>query len=155
MLFYGRHHEDAQILKARCFYDAVYDSNMSEYLRHYMQLCLVLFYDTFGNLEIDKAVQYFDYFIGSIRIEKYYVRQEAIKNSLMLEVDNNLLDVIAHSYLPEEVFDFISGQKHVKDIYEKENLKPDNGVRYKYKGRVISFYGKNEDRLSNRLEWIR
>jgi hypothetical protein len=154
LLFYKNDIQDNNIQIVRKFYNVVYDSNMSEYLRHYIQLCLVMYYDTFGSLEIDKAVQYFDYFIGSIRINKYYVRQEAIKNSLLLS-DNNLLDVIAHSYLPEEVFYFISRQNQVKEIYENENLKADNGVRDKYKNRVISFYNLKETKLTKRIEWIK
>lgn len=154
ILFYKSDIEDKNIKWVRKFYNSVYNSNMSEYLRHYIQLCLVMYYDTFGSVEIDKAVQYFDYFIGSIRIEKYYVRQEAIKNSL-LQSDNNLLDVIAHSYLPEEVFDFISRQNQIKTIYENENLKADNGVRDKYKHRVISFYNLQESKLTKRIEWIK
>lgn len=154
LLFYKTHIEDSGIQKVRMFYSEVYNSNMSEYLRHYIQLCLVMYYDTFGSLEIDKAVQYFDYFIGSIRIEKYYVRQEAIKNSL-LQSDNNLLDVIAHSYLPEEIFDFISKQNQVKTIYKNENLKADYGVRDNYKNRVISYYGLKENKLTKRIEWIK
>lgn len=154
LLFYKTDIEDSNIQMVRTFYSEIYSSNMSEYLRHYMQLCLVIYYDTFGSLDIDKAVQFFDYFIGSIRIQKYYVRQEAIKNSL-LQSDNNLLDVIAYSYLPEEVFDFISIQNQVKAIYENENLKSDNGVRDKYKNRVISYYGLKENKLTKRIEWIK
>jgi hypothetical protein len=113
-----------------------------------------MYYDTFGSLDIYKAVQYFDYFIGSIRIEKYYVRRQAIKNSL-LQSDNNLLDVIAQSYLPEEVFEFISKQNHIKAIYENENLNEDNGVRDNYKKSVILFYGLKESKLRKRIEWIK
>lgn len=154
LLFYDTDIVDDNFEKVRKYYNSVYNSNMSEYLRHYMQLCLVMYYDTFGNLEIDKAVQYFDYFIGSIRIEKYYVRQEAVKNSL-LQADNNLLDVIAHSFLPEEVFDFISGQSHIENVYADENLKADNGVRYKYKKRILSYYEQSENKLTKRIEWIK
>ncbi|MGU9939137.1 DUF262 domain-containing protein [Empedobacter brevis] len=154
LLFYNIDVEDEKIKKIRSFYSEIYNSNMSEYLRHYMQLCLVMYYDTFGILGIDKAIQYFDYFIGSIRIEKYYVRQESIKNSL-LQSDNNILDVIAHSYLPEEVFDFISGQTRIKAIYENEDLKPDNGVRDKYRNRIISYYGLTETKLKKRIQWIK
>jgi hypothetical protein len=154
LLFYKAEIEDDNIRRVREFYDTVYDSSMSEYLRHYMQLCLVMYYDVFGSLEIYEAVQYFDYFIGSIRIGKYYVRQEAIKNSL-LQSDNNLLDVIAHSYLPEEVFGFILRQNNIKNIYENEDLRADDGVRGKYKNRVISYYGLSENRLIKRIEWIK
>ena len=154
LLFYKTDVEDNYVQKVQSFYNSIYDSNMSEYLKHYMQLCLVMYYDTFGSLEIYRAAQYFDYFIGSIRIEKYYVRQEAIKNSL-LQSDNNLLDVIAHSYLPEDVFDFISIQRKIKSIYENEDLKADNGVRDRYKKRVISYYGLKESKLTKRIEWIK
>jgi MoaA/NifB/PqqE/SkfB family radical SAM enzyme len=154
LLFHQPELKNSAIASVRDFYGKVYNNNMSEYLRHYMQLCLVVYYDSFGSIEIDKAIQYFDYFMGSIRVEKIYVRQEAIKNSLIY-ASNNLLDVIASAYLPEEVFDFIKSQQHIQDVYEKENLdKEDAGARNSYKKRIMTYYGKKETRLKNRIQWI-
>jgi hypothetical protein len=113
-----------------------------------------MYYDSFGSEQIGKAVQFFDYFIGSIRISKYYVRQEAIKNSL-IKSTNNLLDVIAHAYLPEEVFDFITSHDDIQTIYENEDLDNDYGVRDRYKSRLLKYYNKKENKLAKRLEWIK
>ncbi len=143
------------IVAVRKYYNSIYPINMSIFLRHYMQLCLVMFYDVFGENEIDIAIKYFDYFIGSIRIEKYYVRRQAVRNSLKKEYSNNLLDVIAHAYLPEEIFNFISDQPKVKSIYENEKLDNDGGVRSNYKNRVLAFFNKDDVTLRNRLLWIK
>lgn len=142
------------VIKTREYYNAIYTENMSVYLRHYMQLCMVMYYDVFGDSQMDTAIKYFDFLIGSIRIEKYYVKKEAVKNSLM-DSSNNLLDVIANAYLPEEVFEFIAEQKLPKEIYEKEKLEKDNGVRNNYKNRVMSYFNKNEKTLKDRLLWIK
>ena len=118
-----------------------------------MQLCMVMYYDTFGDAKIDEAVKYFDYLIGSIRVEKYYVKKEAVKNSL-IDNSNNLLDVIANAYIPQEVFEFITAQSKAKSIYENENLDNDNGVRNAYKNRVLSYFNQRETTLKERLQWI-
>lgn len=154
MFFSDIQYHSNEINKTKEFYNKIYTSNMSVFLRHYMQLCLVMYYDTFGDNQLSKAAYYFDYFIGSIRIEKYYVREEAVKNSLIRSSTNNLLDVIANGYLPEEIFDFIMAQHSIIDIYNKENLDNDNGVRNQYKQRVMRFFEKEEATLKNRLLWI-
>lgn len=154
MLFSESEIDSEEIQKTKEFYNKIYTSNMSVFLRHYMQLCLVMYYDTFGDNQLEKAAYYFDYFIGSIRIHKYYVREESVKNSLIRNTTNNLLDVIANGYLPDEIFDFIASQQSVIEIYKKEKLENDNGVRNQYKQRVIKFFRKDETTLKNRLLWI-
>lgn len=154
-LFFDEDNVESSVLKMRKYYNHIYTENMSLYLRHYMQLCLVLYYDSFGDGLIYKAIRFFDYFIGSIRVEKYYVKKEAVKNSLIKNSSNNLLDVIASAYMPQEIFDFISEQQSVKKIYENENLGKDNGVRWNYKKRVLSYFVYRENSLKNRLQWIR
>ncbi len=144
---------EVSVEKARKYYYEIYTEKMSIYLRHYMQLCMVMYYDTFGDAKIDEAVKYFDYLIGSIRVEKYYVKKEAVKNSL-IDNSNNLLDVIANAYIPQEVFEFITAQSRAKSIYENENLDKDNGVRNAYKNRVLSYFNQSETTLKDRLQWI-
>ena len=152
-LFSEKSTTEVSVIKAREYYCAIYTDKMSVYLRHYMQLCMVMYYDSFGEVEIDKAVKYFDYLIGSIRIEKFYVKKEAVKNSL-IENNNNLLDVIANAYLPQEIFEFITVQSNVKSIYENKDLKDDNGVRNAYKNRVLFYFNKSTTTLKERLQWI-
>ena len=144
---------EVSVIKARKYYYTIYTEKMSVYLRHYMQLCMVMYYDTFGDAKIDEAVKYFDYLIGSIRVEKYYVKKEAVKNSL-IDNSNNLLDVIANAYIPQEVFEFIIAQSKAKSIYENENLDNDSGVRNAYKNRVLSYFNQSETTLKERLQWI-
>lgn len=144
---------EVSVINAREYYYTIYTEKMSVYLRHYMQLCMVMYYDTFGDAKIDKAVKYFDYLIGSIRVEKYYVKKEAVKNSL-IENSNNLLDVIANAYIPQEVFEFIASQAKVKSIYENENLENENEIRKAYRNRVLSYFNQSETTLKERLQWI-
>jgi len=144
---------EVSVIKAREYYSSIYTEKMSVYLRHYMQLCMVMYYDTFGDAKIDEAVKYFDYLIGSIRVEKYYVKKEAIKNSLIAN-SNNLLDVIANAYIPQEIFEFITAQSKAKSIYENENLDNDYGVRNAYKNRVLSYFNQSKITLKERLQWI-
>lgn len=144
---------EVSVINAREYYYTIYTDKMSVYLRHYMQLCLVMYYDTFGDAKIFEAIKYFDYLIGSIRVAKYYVKKEAVKNSL-IENNNNLLDVIANAYIPQEVFEFITSQAKVKSIYENENLENENEIRKAYRQRVLAYFNQSETKLKERLQWI-
>jgi hypothetical protein len=135
---------------------------MSEYLRYYMQMCLVAYYDNFKEEQLFKAIQLFDYYLGAIRLEKYYVRQEAIKNSLK-NASNSLLDVICNAYLPEEVFAFINTAKSTENIYVKSaflNGKKEvkNSVIDRYIHRICGFYDKDQSKrlneIKSRKQWI-
>lgn len=155
MLLFSKDAHSEEVEETRKYYQAVYDRDMSEYLRHYMQLCLVMYYDSFGEEKLSEAIKHFDYFMGGIRLSKYYVRQEAIKNSLMHGVSNNLLDVIATAYTPEEVFDFIKSQEGVKETYRKIDLSNDRSlVKKRYVRRVIKANGRESENIKNRWEWI-
>lgn len=145
--------KNAELVKSRGFYDIVYSKSMSPFLCAYMQLCLILYYDVFKDKEISRAIQYFDYFIGSIRLEKYYVRKESVKNSL-LEAQNNLLDVITQAYLPQEIFEFISNEPSTKIKYAKIKIEELNTIRHKYIDRVTKCYEGEVD-IINRLQWIK
>lgn len=147
------------------FYNTIYTKDMSEYLRYYMQMCLVAYYDNFGEEKLFEAVQYFDYYIGSLRLEKYYVRYEAVKNSLK-EAELNLIDLIINAYLPNEVFNFIKDSQSIEAVYlEKKFLndkgKLKNSVIERYIKRVCSYYGidtsENEylNEFKSRKQWIR
>ncbi len=157
LFFSPSENRPTSIENAKVFYDSIYTSDMNIYLRHYMQLCLVAYYDSFGIEFIEKAVQHFDYFIGSLRLGKYYVRSQAVKNSLR-DSQNNLLDIIMNAYLPEEIFDFIKSEKGVEKIYtEKKYLKEGkylNHVVGRYVERVSSFYKKENDDFINRKLWM-
>ena len=128
-------------------------------------MCLVAYYDNFGEEKLFEAVQYFDYYIGSLRLEKYYVRHEAVKNSLQ-NAELNLIDLIINAYLPIEVFNFIKVSKSNDDVYwnrkflnDKGELK--NSVIERYIKRVCSYYdvdtGKSKylHEFKSRKQWIK
>ncbi len=153
------------VQKSLEFYNVIYTNDMSEYLRYYIQMCIVAYYDNFGEDRIFEAIQYFDYYIGSIRLDKYYVRSEAVKNSLK-NAELNLIDLINSAYLPHEIFSFISNVKPVDEIYsdkkflnEKRQLK--NSVIERYIKRVFGFYNveaSHPEYLNNfrsRMQWIK
>jgi len=154
-LFSDNHTDSSniEIKQTREYYKIVYNNDMSTFLCAYMQLCLLMYYDVFKSKGLYQAIQYFDYFIGSIRIEKYYVRKEAIKNSL-LEAENDLLDVISQAYLPQEIFDFIASEPSIRMKYKKLNTEDINAIRRKYIDRVKSCYTDVND-IKNRLQWIK
>lgn len=162
-LFNSKEQESSEIEQVLSFYNRVYTRDMSVYLRYYMQICLVAYYDNFKEEQLFKAIQLLDYYLGAIRLEKYYVRQEAIKNSLK-NASNNLLDVICNAYLPEEVFAFIDTAKSTEDIYVNRaflngNQMVKNHVIDRYIQRVCVFYKKDKrnrlNAIKSRKQWIR
>ena len=159
LLFFKKLDDNSPILEVRYYYYQIYNSDMSIFLRHYMQLCLVLYYDMFAENELFKAIKYLDYFIGKVRIEKQSVKKETVFNLMKKDFSINLLDIISQAYFPNDVFKFISGQNSIKDTYEKEELNPKDGVRYRYKKRVSKFFSSELEKeakpLKDRLLWIK
>jgi len=154
MLLFMSDTDNLEINKLRDFYNRVYTSDMSEYLRDFMQLCLICFYDCFGTNRIFEAVLSFDYAIGSMRIKLQQIKREASKNFLN-DNDCNLLDLITSAFLPDEVFSFIYSLENINSIYQNEDIEDNVGVQGRYKNRVKRYFGKREVdlNLSNRKEW--
>lgn len=137
----------------RDFYKKVYTGDMSEYLRHFMQLCLIFYFDNFGTNELGKAIWCFDYAIGSIRISKQQIKNEAPKKFLN-ENRLNLLDLISSSYLPDEVFKFIYQNERLESIYFDEEIEDGVGVQGRYKSRLKKYFGRTDETLQSRKNWI-
>lgn len=158
LLFFDTHEGKTILSKVAQFYTSIYTSDMSHYLREYVQLCVVMYYDNFGTEGIIKAIEHFDYYIGSIRVNKYYVRVEAVKNSLK-DAQNNLLDIIQGAYLPTEIFEFIKEQENISTIYSNKNFINDKGeynnsVIERYIERVCKYYNKEKEHFKNRKRWL-
>lgn len=159
LLFFDNHQQKTNLYEIAKFYRKIYTNDMSSYLKEYMQLCLVIYYDNFGEEKIIDAIKHFDFFIGSIRVDKYYVRSEAVKISLR-EAQNNLLDIIQGAYLPSEIFEFIRNQENVVTIYNnKRNYINDKGeyknsVIERYIERVCSYHNENIENFKNRKLWL-
>jgi len=142
------------VQNVRVFYDNIYTPDMSVYLRHLMQLCIVMYFDTFGEDKLLDAIIAFDYLLGSVRLEKQQVKKEAIIKILKDDdYPNNLLDVIAQSYLPAEIFDFIYSLKRPAWIYKKDETVINVGVAGRYKFRMLTYYNKSSDQLKERKLW--
>lgn len=151
LLFRTEDIADSDIQAFRAFYDAVYNRDMSIYLRHLMQLCMVAYYDIFGKEKILYAVQCFDYHIGSVRIQKQQVKKEAVAICL-IKNQNNLLDIITQAYLPQEIFDFVYNLEETDKLYFEESISED-GVRKRYKNRILKYFNKTDSDLKNRKQW--
>lgn len=156
LLFENQENNDSEILQVRNFYHHVYNNDMSVYLRHFMQLCLIAYYDVFGSNRICHAAYSFDYFIGSIRLSKQQIKKEAVSKCLKdKDMPNNILDVIANAYLPDEVMDFVYAIEVNDKVYLNAQIKSGDGVRGRYKDRVLNYFNKNEKTLTNRKVWGR
>lgn len=148
--------QNQSILQMRKCYETIYTNDMAVYLRHFMQLCLIVFYDSFGPKDIDKAINYLDYLFGSIRLEKQQIKKEAVTRYLK-DVHSNLLDIITTAYFPEDVYDFITKQKNLNDQYIKDLSAIGEGVQGRYIQRVLKYFGccdNNMNSINNRLEWL-
>ena len=161
LLFFSKLDEHSPIKKVREYYSAIYDNDMSVFLKHYMQLCLVLYYDMFAENDLLNAIKYFDYFIGRVRIEKKSVKKETVYNLMKNDFKLNLLDVITQAYFPNDIFIFISEQDYISYVYINEKLKTKDGARYRYKKRVSDFYSSEMEKskkvkpLKDRILWIK
>lgn len=142
---------DDEIVKLRHFYNMVYEYDMSIYLRHFMQLCLIAYYDVFGKQNILRAALCFDYLIGSIRLQKQQVKKEAVTLCLKNH-RNNLIDVITQAYLTEDVFNFVYNHEIIDKIYLEEDI-GDDGVQGRYKRRILQYFNKTDRNLKNRKTW--
>lgn len=154
LLFQSNDETDNAIFELRRFYNAVYTSDTSVYLRHFMQVCMISYYDVFGSDNIVDASYCFDYLIGSIRLKKQQIKKESARRCL-IDLPNNILDIISNAYLPEEVFQFVYAIEEIDEVYEEESIKINDGVRGRYKSRIVSYFNKNEKSLKNRKSWGR
>jgi len=153
LLFHNDTMVDTAILNFRMFYSSVYNSDMSVYLKHLMQLCMVAYFDIFGNEKILDAALCFDYLIGSVRIQKQQVKKEAVAICLKKN-QNNLLDVIVQAYIPSEIFDFVYNLEETNKIYLEEKIEKE-GVQLRYKKRIVNYFNKSEVDFQNRSQWRR
>jgi len=152
LLFKITKHPSPDLLETRKFYQDVYNFDTSVYLRHFMQVCLIGYYDVFGGTNILSAAYAFDYLIGSMRLQKQQIKKEAVRLCLT-ENPNNLLDVITTAFLPEEIIQFIYSIDEVDKVYEEEKIVLNEGVRGRYKNRVLTYFNKTDKSLINRKSW--
>ncbi|WP_163100199.1 DUF262 domain-containing protein [Peribacillus alkalitolerans] len=150
LLFIERNIRSKEIKRFREFYNIVW-KNISVYLKELFILATIMYYDKFGEREFFRFSLWLDHVLGAIRLEKQnVVKQAPIK--FLMERDNNLLDIISHAFMPEEVFEFLINCYEKIDIYQKENIESGKGVQGYYKERLLTYYSK--DSLKYKECWM-
>lgn len=91
--------EDEKIQRFQDYVDNIVENN-SYYLKELFMVCSVTYYDTYGTDGLFEFAELLGLAHGIKRMEQYYIfRQSALKYMR----DYNLVDVISHSFRPEEV----------------------------------------------------
>lgn len=134
----------------RQFYNQVYvSSGLSAYLKEFFILCVLHYYDRFGEKDLLPFCLWLDYLLGSYRIKQdSIVAQTPIK--IVRDKPRNLLDVIQGAYEPEEVITFMRSIT-VEADYEAQ-IK-DSGVKADYVRAVQKYYKKSTS-LTDKKKWI-
>ena len=153
LLFESEVAEADPVNAMRIYFTKVYDNDMSPYLKDLMKLLLIVFYDAFGKEKICKAINYFDYSLGSLRLKNQQVKKESILKFLR-EQSINLIDLISMSYFPEDIFENINNSGDLLNPYLNKEIESDNGVRGRYLQRVLQHFQKDYIEISNRKLWL-
>ncbi|HEX8329025.1 MAG TPA: DUF262 domain-containing protein [Hymenobacter sp.] len=154
-LLFGAGEPSAALAPMRAFWTAVYAADLSAYLREFMQLCLLLYYDGFGSVQLAQAAQCFDYWVGGIRLSRQQVRRESVTRALR-DWPHNLLDLIAQAYTPQQLFDAVYGIEDLQAVYAQQADQPDEAlgpVQSRYRQRVLHYFGRTRAELTTRALW--
>ena len=143
------------------FFRAIYRQllcNNQEYLREIFMLCSLVYMDQFEVEQLTAFALRLEFLLGAIRLEKKQVKQETAANFFRL-AELNLLDVIAQSYHPKQVLDFLQKRQHaVASLYADETIEVGNGVQGRYKRAVLAFYKVQADpecrNLADKSQWL-
>ena len=153
LLFKGEGIKGDEIGELKLFFNAVYNSNMSVYLRDLFKLSVIMYYDIFEMDGLLKFAYHLDYLLGSTRVNQSVVKKESAQKCLT-DPSHNLLDIIAHAYTVQEIMEFIKGIPGKDTIYKKMKTPAKNGVQDKYRKRVMKYFGKNATEFKNRKSWL-
>lgn len=143
--------DETELLLFRNFYGQVVMAN-SYYLRELFKLAVLMYADQFGTRMLVEFAQRLEHVLGSIRLDKHYIFKEAPLKYLK-DSSHNLLDVIAGSYRPQEVMDFLRQDKVLVSSYKAlSKIVRGEGVRGRYLDALLTYYDKTE--LSNDHQWL-
>lgn len=134
------------------FYRAIW-GRMSIYLQEVYVLAALMYVDQFGTTGLLHFALWLDFSLGSLRMQSSVRWQTAY---IYLRERGNLLDVIAGSFIPSEVIDFLSADALAKASYDGETIGSGTGVRERYEHDVLAWYGQTNPELSlrGRDAWI-
>lgn len=147
---------DVRVLNFRAIYAGLLMKNQ-EYLRETFMVSVLLYVDQFGYAKLPEFSFHLEYILGSIRLNKQQVKRETAAN-FFRDGKLNLLDVIAQSYHPDQVMNYLR-RLHSDSVkaYRDESLETGKGVQGRYKTAVfIFFHGENNEqlRLADKWTWV-
>lgn len=149
-LFRTKSEAGSELAKMRYFYDEVYiGSGLSAYLKEFFVLCILHYYDRFGQDSLFAFSLWLDHLLGSYRIKQdSIVAQTPVK--IVRDKQRNLLDVIQEAYEPDEIINFI---KSITIEADYEGVVKEKGVKADYKAAVQKYYNKTTS-LTEKRKWI-
>lgn len=151
-LFEAKEHTDEELQLVLNLYQQVY-RKISVYLQEMFILAIAMYYDKFGSNKISVFANCLDMALGSMRLSKKYIFNQApLKFLRDDEYRGNLLDVIDQSYRPQEVIDFLKTNYHYKTIYSAGFEISGNGVQAKYLHYLSEFFNTTEP-IEKRISW--
>ena len=145
--------DSVEVLNFREVYEKLVMAN-SLFLREIFLLAAVMFSDQFEDEKLWEFSLWLDHALGAIRLEKQQVRYEAAQNFFKQDT-LNLLDVIASSYRPEQVIDYLKANHTHAETYADEAMEAGKGVQGVYKQAVLTYYGRADPApLHGKHAWI-
>ncbi|MCT0199076.1 DUF262 domain-containing protein [Synechococcus sp. CS-1325] len=145
--------DSCELHKFRDVYTALLMAN-SVFLREIFLLASLMYSDQFDDEKLWEFSLWMDHALGAIRLEKQQVRYEAAQNFFKSNTQN-LLDVIANSYRPEQIISHLKAHHSQVESYANENVQTGKGVQGAYKKAVLAYYGRPlSDSLSGKQSWI-
>lgn len=147
-----------EIKEFQHIHDSLLMSNQV-YLREAFWVAVLMYVDQFGYRKLMEFSLSLEFILGAIRLEKMQVKVETAAN-FFRDGRLNLLDVIAQSYHPDQVLDYLSSQHSVfLEHYEKNDVELGKGVRGEYAKSVLYFYFPSQKthpkNLAGKLNWMK
>tara|TARA_B110000196_G_C21146422_1_gene666859 strand:- start:2195 stop:3664 length:1470 start_codon:yes stop_codon:yes gene_type:complete len=144
---------ETEVADFRNFYFSVV-CQLSHYLRELYKLAVLMYVDQFGCQQLLRFALHLDHVLGAIRLDKAYIFKEAPLKYLK-ESAQNLLDIIAGAYRPEEVIDFLKSDQWANEVYASgkvAKIEREKGVQGKYLEALMTYY--NKAILEDKHEWM-
>ena len=124
----------------------------SKYARRFYMLCILSYFDKFGENGLIKFALYLEFLIGAVRLENDRLAKNSLTNVYLRDADVNLLDMIFNAYTPEQLFEWMM------PLIKKQSIKYQNkgkGVQKSYLDNMRRYYGKGDnDDASSKLTWL-
>lgn len=133
--------------------------NNQAYLREVFLLCSLVYVDQFEFEKLPEFALRLEFLLGALRLDKKQIKRETAANFLG-QTDLNLLDVIAQSYHPKQVLDFLKQrQRAVAQTYAREELvATQRGVQGRYRQAVLDYFNARTETestsLADKSAWV-